>query len=111
MEKRFGTDYHLTVAAYGNIGLTLQDQGSHVQALHYLLKVITIKERVLGANHPATTLARRNMRLLLEEQNMLAPVLAEFRNALARAIAAGNETAAAIYRCNIDPLTSTGPHF
>lgn len=89
--------------------MLLQDQCKYAQALDYLLKVITIREKVFGADDPVTIKSRLTMIVLVKKQGLRAQALAHFRKALTDANATSNEADAATYRRYIDLLTRANP--
>ena len=46
---------------YNNIGLVLDDEGKHEEALNYYQKALAIREKVLGTEHPNTATTYHNI--------------------------------------------------
>ena len=62
----FGDEHSDTLVSMANLVVVLLEAGNYIRARAFNERVLAARERVLGADHPATQDSREGLRLLLE---------------------------------------------
>ncbi len=62
-----GKDHPDTAITYNNIALVYHAQGEYGKALEWFQKALEISEKMLGKEHPTTTIIADNMQFVLNK--------------------------------------------
>ena len=70
INRRYPEGYQLDMAmTYNNIGDVYRDEGRYSKSLEYYNKALSIREKVLGANHSDTIKTKKNIEFVIKNNN------------------------------------------